>query len=30
MIVGTPPFTKAEIRDPYYNLIATGKNDKFW
>jgi len=22
MVVGTPPFTKADLRDPYYNLIA--------
>ena len=30
MIVGTPPFTKADLKDPYYNLIASNKLDRFW
>ena len=30
MVVGTPPFTRADTKDPYYNLIVNGKMDKFW
>lgn len=25
MVVGTPPFTRADTKDPYYNLIIQGK-----
>jgi len=30
LVVGTPPFSKACTKDPYYNLIVQGKTDKFW
>lgn len=30
LVVGTPPFSKAYQKDPYYNLIASGRIDKFW
>jgi serine/threonine protein kinase len=30
MVVGTPPFTRADSKDPYYNLIIHGKMDRFW
>jgi len=30
MIVGTPPFVKADQSDPYYNLIMNNKLNKFW
>jgi len=30
LVVGTPPFSKAWQKDPYYNLIVSGKIDRFW
>jgi len=30
MYGGTPPFSKADPRDPYYKLIANNKHDTFW
>lgn len=30
MVVGTPPFTRADTKDPYYNLLASGKHERFW
>jgi hypothetical protein len=27
---GTPPFSKADPRDPYFKLIYGGKTDTFW
>lgn len=30
MFTGTPPFTKASPKDPYYKLIMNGKEDTFW
>lgn len=27
---GTPPFNKADPKDPYYRLLATKKYDTFW
>jgi len=30
LVVGTPPFSKACQKDPYYNLIVQGKVDRFW
>lgn len=30
MVVGTPPFTRADTKDPYYNLLVQGKHDRFW
>lgn len=30
MFSGTPPFTKADPKDPYYKLICTNRNDTFW
>ena len=30
MFSGTPPFTKADTKDPYYRLFCTNKVDTFW
>jgi serine/threonine protein kinase len=30
MYAGTPPFTKADPKDPYFKLICNNKNDTFW
>lgn len=30
MFSGTPPFTRADPRDPYYKLFCTNKIDTFW
>lgn len=30
MLVGTPPFLKADSKDPTYNLIFLGKFESFW
>lgn len=30
MYAGTPPFTKADCKDPYYKLIVTNRHDTFW
>jgi hypothetical protein len=30
MYGATPPFTKADPRDPYYKLIANNKHESFW
>ena len=29
-VFGTPPFSSAEDRDPWYNLLAKGNYQKFW
>lgn len=30
MYSGTPPFTKADPKEPYYKLLCTNKADTFW
>jgi len=30
MFAGSPPFSKAVPNDPYYKLLATGKEETFW
>lgn len=30
MYSGTPPFTKADPKDPYYRLICTNRHETFW
>ena len=30
MFSGTPPFTKADPKDPYYRLFCTNKVETFW
>lgn len=30
MYAGTPPFTKADTKDPYYKLLTTNRHDTFW
>jgi len=30
LYAGTPPFSKAETKDPYYKLLCTNKYDTFW
>jgi len=27
---GTPPFTKADPKDPYYKLLINNKHETFW
>jgi len=27
---GTPPFSKADPKDPYYKLLCTNRHDTFW
>lgn len=30
MYAGTPPFSKADPKDPYYKLLCTNRHDTFW
>lgn len=30
MYSGTPPFSKADPKDPYFKLLCTGRHDTFW
>lgn len=30
MYSGTPPFSKADKKEPYYKLLCTNKHDTFW
>jgi BR serine/threonine kinase len=30
MYSGTPPFSKADPKDPYYKLIINNKHETFW
>lgn len=30
MYAGTPPFNKADSKDPYYRLLCTNKHETFW
>lgn len=30
MYSGSPPFSRADLRDPYYKLHTNGKQDTFW
>lgn len=30
MYSGTPPFTKADPKDPYFKLLCTNRNETFW
>lgn len=30
MYAGTPPFNKADTKDPYYKLLTTNRHDVFW
>lgn len=30
MYSGTPPFSKADTKDPYFKLLCTGRHDTFW
>lgn len=30
LYAGTPPFTRADPKDPYYKLLCTNRHDTFW
>lgn len=30
LIAGTPPFSKADPKDPYYRLLCNNKHETFW
>jgi len=30
LFAGTPPFSKADPKDPYYKLLCTNKHETFW
>lgn len=30
MYAGTPPFSKADPKDPYYKLLCSNRHDTFW
>jgi len=30
LYAGTPPFSKADTKDPYYKLLCSNRHDTFW